>query len=390
MTKQVKRNPLVDKLRKDKKLLDLMYVESVDEHLSLNSGIINLLFSGKITGGIKKGKISTIAADSSWGKSLIGLNALVSAYKSGMTCVVIDSENAFNKELATDLGVDVDDILIYETSIIPEIKKIFARINAEFKNKRERKEVFFLIDSWGTIVETQVLDKAEEGSSAVNMQSAKFKNELANIINAYGNTTLVVNHVYDNIGVMFGEKYVIPGGKRLRFNSDSIVLCSSASKAKDKNGNIFGKIITATINKSRSAKEFQKAKFLIEHNGGINPFFGLLEDSVESGVVIKTKNAHFARVDHDIDKETGEVLTHWHERDLYCAKFWIPLYKSKKFNEFLESKYAYFETELTAVSDNIMDLLEVDESELSSVSCYHTKKKPSENNSIIDEEEDEE
>src|SRR5690554_8183643 len=96
-----------------------------------------------------------------------------------MTCVVIDTENAFNKELATELGVDVDNILIYETTIIPGIQKIFALINAEFKNKKARKEVFFLIDSWGTIVEPQVLVKAEEGSPAVNMQSAQFTKAVA-------------------------------------------------------------------------------------------------------------------------------------------------------------------------------------------------------------------
>lgn len=357
-------NKLIAKFKKEKVFADILAADVVeDEYVSTNCAPVNLLFSGKLLGGIKKGKMSTICADSGWGKSLIGLNCLAAAYKSGMSCVVIDTENAFNTELAASLGIDVDDILIFKTSRIPEIKQIYSRINHGL-TRAESREIFVLFDSWGPIVEEQVMEKAEEASSAVNMSSAKFKNELANIINACGNTSLIVNHVYESLQ-MYGDKFAVPGGKRLFFNSDAIVLASSAAKAKDKEGNIYGKVITAGVKKGRAAKEFSKTKFLIEHSGGINPYFGLLDDAVESGAVAKVKlgvSVAYQRVGIDASEKT------WKEADLYCAAFWIPLYKNETFNHYVEKKYAFEDTQLISSVENIMDLMNADPASLSTQS----------------------
>lgn len=343
-------NKLIAKFKKEKAFADILAADNVvDEYLNTNCVPVNLLFSGKIMGGIKKGKMNTICADSGWGKSLIGLNVLRSAYKSDMSCVVIDTENAFNVELAQSLGIDTEDILIFKTSRIPEIKQIFARINHGL-SRAESREIFVLLDSWGPIVEEQVMEKAEEASSAVNMSAAKFKNELANIINACGNTTMIVNHVYESLQ-MYGEKFAIPGGKRLFFNSDAIVLASSAAKAKDKEGNIYGKVITAGVKKGRAAKEFAKTKFLIEHSGGINPYFGLLDDAVESGVVIKPKAGRYTRPVYDTDGRE------WKEEELYCAAFWMPIYQDENFNRFCEAKFAFAESSLIAANEDIASLM---------------------------------
>lgn len=373
-------NKLIAKFKKEKAFTDILAADNVeDSYLSTNCAAVNLLFSGKILGGIKKGKISTIAADSGWGKSLIGLNCLASAYKSGMSCVVIDTENAFNVVLAQSLGVDTDDILIFKTARIPEIKQIYAKINHGL-SRAESREIFILLDSWGPIVEEQVLDKAEEASSAVNMSSAKFKNELANIINACGNTSLVVNHVYETLQ-MYGDKFAVPGGKRLFFNSDAIVLASSAAKAKDKEGNVYGKVITASVKKGRAAKEFAKTKFLIEHSGGINPYFGLLDDAVESGAVVKVKqgvSVGYQRVNEDPEDKI------WKEADLYCAAFWIPLYKNDQFNKFVEKKYAFEDTQLISSVENIMDLMNADPSSLSTQSLKSDDEQESSDDFVAD------
>ena len=187
---------------------------------------------------------------------------------------------------------------MFQSSIIPELKRIVANINKEL-NKSEARNVFILFDSWGPIVEEQVLDKAAEGSSAVNMSAAKFKNELANVLGAYGNTVLVLNHVYASLQ-QYGDAFAIPGGKKLYFLSDAIMMASSAAKAKDKEGNIYGKIITAQVKKGRAAKEFAKTHFLIEHSGGVNPYYGLLDDAIASECVFKPKPGYFPLPDYDL------------------------------------------------------------------------------------------
>lgn len=347
---------LIASLKKSKALAELVASDLVkDEFISTNCISVNLLLSGKIKGGIKKGKISQICADSGWGKSMIGLNVLKAAQQQGFDCIVIDTEKAFNRELAKSLGVNVDDIVVFESSLVPELKQIVANIN-DGLTRDEQRNVFILLDSWGPIVEQQVLDKAAEASTAVNMSGAKFKNELATVLSAYANTVLVLNHVYATLQ-QYGDAFAIPGGKKLYFLSDAIMMASSAAKAKDKDGAIYGKIITASVKKGRAAKEFAKTKFLIEHSGGINPYFGLLDDAVAAGVVFKPKPGRYSRTDFDVNKETGEVTRQWKEDELYCAKFWIPLYKDEKFNKYVEQKFAFEDEELIAATQDVLAMI---------------------------------
>ena len=144
---------LVASLKKNKALAELVASEVVkDEFVSTNCIPANLLLSGKIKGGIKKGKISQICADSGWGKSMIGLNVLKAAQLQGFDCVVIDTEKAFNRDLAASLGINVDDIAIFESALVPELKQIVANINNDL-SRAEQRNVFILLDSWGPIVE---------------------------------------------------------------------------------------------------------------------------------------------------------------------------------------------------------------------------------------------
>lgn len=347
---------LVASLKKNKALAELVASEVVkDEFVSTNCIPANLLLSGKIKGGIKKGKISQICADSGWGKSMIGLNVLKAAQQQGFDCVVIDTEKAFNRDLAASLGINVDDIAIFESSLVPELKQIVANINNDL-SRAEQRNVFILLDSWGPIVEQQVLDKAAVASTTVNMSGAKFKNELATVLSCYSNTVLVLNHVYATLQ-QYGDAFAIPGGKKLYFLSDAIMMASSAAKAKNKDGSIYGKIITASVKKGRAAKEFAKTKFLIEHSGGINPYFGLLDDSIAAGVVFKPKNGRYSRTDYDVDQTTGEVTRQWKEDELYCAKFWIPLYTDEKFNKYVEQKFAFADEELISATQDVLAMI---------------------------------
>ena len=73
-------NKLLAKLKKEKAFNDILVTEQPkDEWLSTNCIPVNLLLSGKIQGGIKKGCMSQIGADSSFGKSIIGYSVLKAA-----------------------------------------------------------------------------------------------------------------------------------------------------------------------------------------------------------------------------------------------------------------------------------------------------------------------
>ena len=178
-------NKLLAKMKKEKAFADILVTEQTkDEWLSTNCIPVNLLLSGKIQGGIKKGCISEIAADSSLGKSIIGYSVLKAAQQAGMNCFIIDSENAVNYKILKAIGVNMDDVGVFNTKLIPEIKQILAKIAHSCENRAEQRNVFILLDSWGPLAALQVMEKAEEGSSAVDMSAGRFRAELAVVLNA--------------------------------------------------------------------------------------------------------------------------------------------------------------------------------------------------------------
>lgn len=322
------------KLSDMKEFKDFVPVAREPEFISSDVATINLLFSGDVNGGIEKGVINMISADSSLGKSMIALKFLKNAQKKGMDCYVIDSETAFNPKMAEEFGVDIseDALTVFQTSKIVEIRQIVAKL-AEGRSLEEKRNTFIVLDSWGTLVSPVNLTKAEEGSETKDMSLSQWKNDLANCLKAYGQTYFVVNHVMANTGG-FGDPLAIPGGRRLYFASQNVVL--SMSKAKDKNseGEIEGAIITATAHKGRTVKERIKLQYRIKHSGGLDPFYGLLPDALEGGYVEKPKAGRYSRPSVPEDKA-------WKESELYCKEFWAPLFKETDLKEYLKKKYTY-------------------------------------------------
>ena len=313
---------------------DYILKDEPREFISSDVASINILFSGSPFGGIEKGVVNMISADSSLGKSLIGMKFLKNAQKAGMDCYVIDSEKAFNKKTAESFGVDTseDALTVFQITDTVEIKKLLS-ILAEDRSREERKNTFIILDSWGALTTPVILKKAEEGSETQDMSKPRWLNDLATILNAYDQTIFVVNHVYSNTGG-FGDPFSVPGGKRLYFVSQNIVLAMSKAKDKDSSGEVSGAVMTAISKKGRNSKENIKLKYRIKHNGGLDPWYGLLEPAMEGGYVIKPKNGKYSRAFMTDDKE-------WKEDDLYCSEFWKPLFKETDFEQYLIKQYTY-------------------------------------------------
>lgn len=319
------------------------------EFLSTNSVSLNLLYSGKVNGGIPIGHMSMISAPSMLGKSFIALNVVRNAQKAGMQVVVIDTERAFKKSMAQSLKIDLspDKIQIFQESSLEKIESIVLSITEEMTIE-ERKNTLFVLDSWGTLVTSKALKDGLTGNDVSDMTEPKKKNRLANIILNTQATFFIVNHVYDNTGG-FGDPLVIPGGRRIAFNCEAIVL--GMSRAKDKNkttSEIEGHIITAKTFKSRFSKGESKLQYRLRNNGGLDPFFGLLKDAMEHGCVIKPKAGKFSRAFIEGDKE-------FKEKDIYCVEFWKPIFDETDFKDYLEEQYTFSDESIVVEEEEFLD-----------------------------------
>jgi len=329
------------------------------EYLGCGIPVLEVLFSGMVNHGIKKGHMSEIAAPSTMGKSIIGLYYLATAYHSGMDCIVVSSEGAFNFKLAQRLGVNTDEIIVYESKFIHQINEFITNAQKGLTRK-ERHNVFLLFDSWGPIISLQRVEAIEkqtgkDAPTADMGQTAIKKNELAKLINASEFTSLIINHVYDSLE-QYKDPKNIPGGCELYFNSDAIVLvCTNGRAYKTKKtatqkASKIGKIATAQIKKGRDGMEDRMCEYRILTNGGIDRWYGLVEDAIASGAAVEIKKGNqgtfLHRPDYDIDKETGELLREfrWTDDDAdecNTQAFMEPIISDPKFLAYIEKQYMY-------------------------------------------------
>ena len=306
----------------------------------LSTGILSLDLgiSGKIrNGGIPKGHITMVPGPSKMGKSFISLAVAKSAQKEGMSTIIIDTERGFSKTMAAGFGLDVspEKFKLFRgpgMNSIENVKGIVLAIAEEIPYK-ERENVLLIIDSWGAFVTTKTKNDALKGNEAADMTEAKMLNNLANVILSTGFTCFIVNHIYDNTGMVFGNPIKIRGGKRIYYVSSSVILGVSRSNDKTKDKEMRGFVIGCRNEKGRFAKEQIDFEFRIKLQGGLDMFYGLLPFAMEGGYVEK-KAGKMTRLCIADDVAIPED-------DIYTADFWKPIFRLTDFVEYVEKQFVY-------------------------------------------------
>lgn len=326
---------LLKRLRKtNKHIQSFLAGDERPAFISTSCYALNILFSGRLNGGIPRGRISTIAAPSSLGKSFTALKVARNAQKEyGMDVIYVDTEFAYDPNFASSIGIDHEKFLPIQTNKIENVQQAITSSLADI-TKEEKENIMIVLDSWGGLVTSKTMQDAIDGKDVVDMTIAKKKNSLARVLSGLGVTVFVVNHVYSGISAY--EPDTIGGGKGIIFASSCIVQGTSKAKDKGNDGDIAGAIITAKNYKGRFAKEHSKLKFLIQYEGGIHKYYGLLDDALESGMVVKPSMGWYTRPSIQDDKK-------WREKEIWdnSKEFWTPIIESSDFQFFIEKKYSF-------------------------------------------------
>jgi hypothetical protein len=108
-------------------------------------------------------------------------------------------------------------------------------------------------------------------------------------------------------------------------------------RQQDKDGTeLIGYNFVLNVEKSRYSREKTKVFINVTHSGGINKWSGLLDMALESGHVIKPKNARFSKVNMD----TGEVEEkQYKQEDTNNSAFWNSILNSDSFKEWVGGRY---------------------------------------------------
>ena len=271
--------------------------------VSTGNYALNYLISGDFHKGIPLGKVTVFAGESGAGKSYIcSGNVIKHAQEQGIYVVLVDSENALDKDWLDRLGVDTDEskLLKLNMAMIDDVAKTINEFMKEFKAMTEetRPKVLFVIDSLGMLLTPTDVNQFESGDLKGDMgRKPKALTALVrNCVNMFGshNVGLVAtNHTYASQD-MFDPDDKISGGQGFIYASSIVVAMRKLKLKTDADGNktsqVHGIRAACKVMKTRYAKPFETMEVEIPYKTGMNIFSGLVDLFEKEGLLVQQGN----------------------------------------------------------------------------------------------------
>jgi len=234
--------------------------------------------------GIPCGRVSILYGFESSGKSTLGLHLLSEAQKQGGLSVLIDTEYAFDPERGERIGIDYNNLIHLRPETMEESFEIINKIVAEKKNNEE---VPFGLIVWDSLAATPVASEMSKKDKFFDLQPGQqakvLSGSLRKIIKDIAESNialLLINQMRENVGVFYGSKDIMPGGRAIKFYSTLILKLDSMGKIEE-DGEIIGLKSKVVVEKNKIASPFRTAEFELSFIDGIRIPHSYLDVCVE-------------------------------------------------------------------------------------------------------------
>jgi recombination protein RecA len=233
-------------------------------------------------GGVPRGRVTEIFGPEASGKTTLCQHIVAEAQKMGGIAAFIDMEHALDPTYARKCGVDVDNLYISQPDTGEQALEI-----AEALIRSGAVDVV-VIDSVAALVPRAEIE-GEMGDAHMGLQARLMSQALRKLSGAIkqSNTAMIfTNQLRMQIGVLFGNPEITPGGKALKFYS-SVRLDMRRVEAIKQGGEIIGNRIKVRVVKNKVAPPFKVAEFDIMYNEGISRVGDILDVATEMGLIDK-------------------------------------------------------------------------------------------------------
>ncbi|MBO4725091.1 MAG: recombinase RecA [Firmicutes bacterium] len=248
---------------------------------AISTGSISLDLATGI-GGVPKGRIIEIFGPESSGKTTLTLHVIAEAQKNGGKAAFIDAEHALDPEYASNLGVDIDDLIVSQPDTGEDALEICEML------VRSGALDVVVIDSVAALVPKCEIE-GSMGDSHVGLQArlmSQALRKLTGIINKTNTTVIFINQLREKVGVMYGNPEVTTGGRALKFYS-SMRIDVRRIEAIKQGDQVIGNRTRAKIVKNKVAPPFKQAEFDIMYGEGISKAGDLVDCAVNLDIIEK-------------------------------------------------------------------------------------------------------
>ena len=312
--------------------------------------IINVALSGRLDGGLTPG-LTMWAGPSKHFKtafSLLMAKSYLDKYPDA-ALLFYDSEFGTPQSYFDSFGIDTNRVL---HTPITDIEKLKIDIMQQLNEVERGEHLIIVVDSIGNLASIKEVNDALEGKTVGDMSRAKAVKSLFRMVTPHLNLKdipmVVVNHTYMEIGMF--PKAIVGGGTGSMYSADNVFIIG---RQQEKEGTeVVGYNFIINVEKSRYVREKSKIPVTVRHDGGISRWSGLLDIAIDGGFVVKPSNGWYSKVDEDGVIEDKKYRI----KEADTADFWIPILKSKKFQDFVQGKYQIAAGDIMrGGSENIFD-----------------------------------
>ena len=263
----------------------------VSGYIGTGNYAMNALLSGSIYGGLPQNKVTALAGEPSVGKTFYALNVCKQFLEDNANGFVFyfESESAISKQFITDRGIDAKRVGIVPVATVQEFRTQAVKILDKYMEGKDKPPMLFVLDSLGNLSTDKEMQDIADGKDTRDMTRAQLVRGAFRVLTLkLGKAQvplIVTNHVYDVVGSYVPMKKM-GGGSGLEYAASTIVFLSK-KKDKDKDGDISGAIITASLRKSRMTVENKKVETRLNYAKGLDKYYGLLDLAIKFGVFKK-------------------------------------------------------------------------------------------------------
>ena len=251
---------------------------------------VDVISTGSLTldaalgiGGLPRGRVVEIYGSESSGKTTLALHVVANCQKKGGVAAFIDAEHALDPPYASNLGVNVDDLLLSQPDNGEQAMEIVDMLVSSGAVD------LIVVDSVAALTPRAELE-GSMGDSHMGLHArlmSQALRKLAGNIKRSNTLVLFINQLRMKIGVMFGNPETTTGGNALKFYA-SVRLDIRRIGATKKGEEVIGHETRVKVVKNKMAPPFKKAEFEIRYGEGISQLSELLTLGAEHGLLQKS------------------------------------------------------------------------------------------------------